>query len=328
MNYEKIRLNKTIYIIIVLTIALIATITVSATSKIKSKEVSYNNENSHLSSTNVQNAIYELYINNCQDSSDKIGDYITIQPTTNQYTIESKYTGYTDSEEIIYPSELTLWRIIKQNDDGTYDAIADEASSTQVTFKGTVGYQSYVYYLNKLASLYENPKYTTGSRYFGFNNQVEFISDTHVFDGTSNDVEWKRSAQEIDNFESYEYLGIGDTKSQQDINLVNETYQTLDANIHNSNSIANYWVASRKYTYVSYRGLSLYYEVEMIKFANNKSTKTIFPLREYQETIYNSNTPTWTDEQVSSYLRPIITISSKLTPIGGTGTKEDAYIYE
>ena len=70
MNYEKIRLNKTIYIIIVLTIALIATITVSATSKIKSKEVSYNNENSHLSSTNVQNAIYELYINNCQDSSD------------------------------------------------------------------------------------------------------------------------------------------------------------------------------------------------------------------------------------------------------------------
>ena len=41
----------------------------------------------------------------------KLGDYISYKPSRASFTVEKKDTGYRD-DQIINPSELTLWRVI------------------------------------------------------------------------------------------------------------------------------------------------------------------------------------------------------------------------
>lgn len=51
----------------------------------------------------------------------KIGDYISMTPTSTSYTISKDLTGYSHDQKI-NPSELKLWRIIRKNLDGSIDS--------------------------------------------------------------------------------------------------------------------------------------------------------------------------------------------------------------
>ena len=151
-------------------------------------ELVYDNSSSGLSSVNVQNALDEVYSKICPDnyvclkkkSTLALGDYVQMTPTKSSYTTDTSKTGYT-STQTINPQELNLWRVIKINDDGTVEMISEHVSSTAVYFQGQTGYQNLVGYLNVLASQYENSTYTKGSRYFGYNGQTEYITDTSKF---------------------------------------------------------------------------------------------------------------------------------------------------
>ena len=306
-------------------------ITVGATSLITSREVSYNNNTSNLDSENVQDAIDELWINNgCASSSGgsnsgtsfKVGDYISMTPTISSYTTEPKYTGY-DTPETITPTELNLWRVIRVNSDGTIDAVSEYASSTNVTFKGKTGYQSFVGYLNILASKYENRKYTVGSRIMGYNGQTDFISDTSYFDGTSTKAvtDW---ASSISGTPAEEYLGRGDELYTTDYELVKAAYGGTSNRYAIAKKVGTsyfslYWLGSRMYRHV-FRYSSPIHHQFTGAYVGAGGDKGNDCLR-----YYRSDSDWGDSDDGSSALRPIITLRSGLTATGN-GTSDNPYV--
>ena len=233
---------------------------VYAASKYTSKSVYYNNENSSLSSDDVQGAIDELSEkakklsnNGCpsgyacleKKTTLALGDYVKMTPTKSSYTIDRSKTGYT-STQTIKPQELNLWRVIKINGDGTVEMISEHVSSKVVYFQGRTGYQNFVGYLNVLASQYENSTYTKGSRYFGYNGQTKYITNTSKF---VHPAPWTCSTGGSCN--PVESQGGGDTLYTTDYNLVNTALGTRVATTPNSTSGSYYWMASRYYVYSS-----------------------------------------------------------------------------
>ena len=238
---------------------LLTGISVAAATKYKSNTVFYNNSNSTLTSGDVQGAIDELntkisnsttcpngYVCLTKKDTLAVGDYVKMTPTKSSYTTDTSKTGY-DSTQTINPQELNLWRVISLNSDGTVDLISEHVSTTNVYFKGKTGYQNFVGYLNVLASQYENSTYTKGSRYFGYNGQTEYITDTSKF---TNPAPWTCSTGESCN--PVERQGGGDTLYQKDYDLVENAIGTLDAT-QVSGSSSDYWIASRYYFYSTSR---------------------------------------------------------------------------
>ena len=238
---------------------LIPIISVWAVNKYRAEDVFYDNEDSNLSSANVQGAVDELsdkykkiygsgtscpdgYVCLQKKNTLALGDYVKMTPTKSRYTTDTSKTGYT-STQTINPQELNLWRVIKLNDDGTVEMISEHVSSTAIYFKGQTGYQNLVGYLNVLASQYENSTYTKGSRYFGYNGQTEYITDTSKF---TKPAPWKSSTGSS----TVESQGGGDTLYTTDYNLINAVLGTRIA-IKPGGSSASYWIASRYYDYSS-----------------------------------------------------------------------------
>ncbi len=280
----------------------------------QSNIVSYNSASSNLTSSNVQAAIDELATNYAALSScpsDKycvakkstlaLGDYILYTPSKTSYTTDKSYTGR-DGVQTIYPNELTLWRVLSLNQDGTVDIISEDVSSSAICFAGKTGYQNLVGYLNVLASQYENSTYTAGSRYFGYSGQTEFITDTTYFvypqpwtcstGGTCN--------PDPDDYEAY---GGGDTAYLTDFNLVNSFI--------GGKRKRSYWIASRYYMRQS---ATLYDWIGRILKSGDGLLGEVI--------IYRGNRGNFTSFSDScSYLRPIVTLKSTLS-YSGLGTEE------
>ena len=100
-----------------------------------------------------------------------------MKPTSTSYSITSSMTGCVSGlsssycngingePQTINPSELTLWRVIKKNSDGTVDVVSDKVSSKAVYFYGRTGYQNFVGSLNTIAAQYTNSDYVQSTRY-------------------------------------------------------------------------------------------------------------------------------------------------------------------
>ncbi|MDD5827030.1 MAG: hypothetical protein PUD25_04605 [Bacilli bacterium] len=272
-------------------------------------ELVYDNSSSGLSSVNVQNALDEVYSKICPDnyvcfkkkSTLALGDYVQMTPTKSSYTTDTSKTGYT-STQTINPQELNLWRVIKINDDGTVEMISEHVSSTAVYFQGQTGYQNLVGYLNVLASQYENSTYTKGSRYFGYNGQTEYITDTSKF---VNPAPWTSSTGSS----TVESQGGGDTLYATDYNLVNTVLATKVATKPNSASGSDYWMASRDYYYSSSTSYGWYGRSVDASGANN----IIY--------LYRYSSSSFSTDNDSNSLRPIVVLKSGLKYYG-VGTED------
>ena len=272
-------------------------------------ELVYDNSSSGLSSVNVQNALDEVYSKICPDnyvclkkkSTLALGDYVQMTPTKSSYTTDTSKTGYT-STQTINPQELNLWRVIKINDDGTVEMISEHVSSTAVYFQGQTGYQNLVGYLNVLASQYENSTYTKGSRYFGYNGQTEYITDTSKF---VNPAPWTSSTGSS----TVESQGGGDTLYVTDSNLVHTVLATKVATKPNRASGSSYWMASRDYYYYSSTSYGWYGNSVDASGANN-----INYLYRYSSSSFNSGSNSYS-------LRPIVVLKSGLKYYG-VGTED------
>ena len=273
-------------------------------------DLTYDNSKSGLSSTNVQDALNELYGKSCPEgyvclkkkNTLALGDYVKMTPTKSSYTTDASKTGYT-STQTINPQELNLWRVIKLNDDGTVEMISEHVSSTYVYFSGQTGYQNLVGYLNVLASQYENSTYTKGSRYFGYNGQTEYITDTSKF---TNPAPWTCSTGESCN--PTESQGGGDELYTTDYNLINTVLGTRIATKPNGSS-AYYWMASRRYYYSS--STYYYWEDRLV----SKSGSLL------ENILYRYGSSSFITSSDSNSLRPILTLKSGLK-YSGMGTKE------
>ena len=276
--------------------------------------VHYDNSNATLSSTNVQGAIDELAneyaaLTTCpsnkiciaKKSTLALGDYVSYTPSTSSYTTDTTYTGYTGTQTI-NPSELSLWRVLSINADGTVDIISENVSSTDVYFSGQTGYQNFVGYLNVLASQYENSTYTVGSRHFGYNGQTPYITDTTYF---VNPAPWTCStgdncSPDPDDYEAY---GGGDTLYTGDYDLVNTVLGTRIAT-NPSGTATIYWMASRYYTYSSSSSYSWYGRI--VDTSGSIGYNALYYYYGSSFTTYNN----------SYALRPIVTLKSGLSYYG------------
>ena len=97
-------------------------------------------------------------------STVNVGDYIYLKPTSTSYTISSSMTGYSRSQTI-NPSELSVWRVIQKNSDGTVDVISDKVSSSSIAFYGWTGHTSLESSLNIIASQYTNSNFVQSTRH-------------------------------------------------------------------------------------------------------------------------------------------------------------------
>ena len=277
-------------------------------------DLTYDNTSSGLTSTNVQDALDELYkYKECpkkfvcikKKNTLAVGDYVKMTPTKSSYTTDTSKTGY-GSTQTINPQELNLWRVISLNSDGTVDVISEHISTTNVYFKGKTGYQNFVGYLNVLASQYENSTYTKGSRYFGYNGQTEYITDTSKF---TNPAPWTCSTGESCN--PVESQGGGDTLYQKDYDLVKNAIGTLKATQVDGSSFG-YWIASRYYSYYSATDYDLAGRVI-----------SSWDILDYYR-LYSYNGSSFYMDIIGNALRPIVTLKSGLK-YSGLGTAEDPY---
>ena len=233
-----------------------------------------------------------------------LGDYVKMTPTKSSYTTDASMTGYTETQTI-NPQELNLWRVISLNSDGTVELISEHVSTNGIYFYDKIGYQNFVGYLNVLASQYENSTYTKGSRYFGYNGQTEYITDTSKF---TNPVPWTCSTGESCN--PVESQGGGDELYQKDYDLVKNAIGTLEATKVDGSSF-DYWIASRYYSYDGATDYGLYGRV-----IESWGNLDYYPLYRYISSF---------GESIANYaLRTIVTLKSGLK-YSGTCTEEDPY---
>ena len=259
---------------------------------------SYDNSKTGLNCSDVQCAIDTLAEN--VSGMISLGDYVSLTPTKSSYSTDTTMTGYTSSQTI-YPKELNLWRVIKLNDDGTVEMISEHVSSVEVYFRGQTGYQNFVGYLNVLASQYENSTYTKGSRYFGYNGQTEYITDTSKF---TNPAPWTSSTADNSN----EASGGGDTLYTTDYNLINTVLGTRVA-AKSGGSSASYWIASRYYNYFS----STRYDWNG-RYVNPSGSSN-------SSILYYYNSSSFRVSNVNNSLRPIVVLKSGLQ-YEGVGTED------
>ena len=302
---------------------------------VASSAVSYDNSTSGTSATTVKAALDELYtkaieninvndVNFGMKSEDYVtgdctappfneGDYIRLTPTKTSFKIPKSLTGYT-SVQTINPSELTLWRVIKKNSCNV-EVVSEYTSSTTVSFRGTTGYRNFVGTLNIIASAYENPTYTVGSRMMGYDGQSEFMSNPSVFDGTTNTAPSTTTTLTLTSGTGQEYSGgvLGDTLYLKDYLLVKNVYGNVIANKVGTSTATSYWLSSRSFIY----GSAAYFRFDgrCVYASGGLGTNNL---------LYFSSG--WYDVARSYSVRPILTLKSGVRIASGSGTSDSPYV--
>lgn len=314
----------------------------AATIMYASNEVSYDNSVSGLQAVNVQEALDELY-SLCLPESEgrsgkaapvtgsskrlKVGDYFTMKADKDNFGIDVNITGYS-SDQTIKPSELSLWRVIKVNDNGTVEAISEYVSSDEVYFKGILGYANFVGGLQTIAKEYKKDGYTSSIRIMGYDKQSLKIEDRSSFDGSKSSEMFESKDPTSGNGEEYSDGVDGDTLYLKDYLLVSELYKEdnnkdnycesgVCAYKVNTEKKVKYWLSSRARAKSSEKNYS-YYTGRSINDDGELVREDLF--RGYSLT--NDN---WSDYSSSSYLRPIVTLYSKVKIASGLGTKGKPY---
>ena len=239
-----------------------------------------------------------------------VGDYIRYTPILKNYAITSTQTGH-DQDQIINPSELILWRVIRKNSDGSIDLVSEYTSSNAVRIGGKEGYKNYIGTLNRIANSYETPGITDSSRYMGYDGQTEFITDETALNSTT--VPWS-SSSDINNSvkgSERERLGGGEELSITDIEMVKaacgntlKTYR-VDA----TSTEAKYWIATRRFHYTNDNQWEF-----NARYVDPKDDTY------YGVHLYNYNEGL-NDVFYTSFLRPIVTLKSGIQASSGDGTK-------
>ena len=245
-------------------------------------------------------------------------------PKSTSYAITTDMTGcLSTSSKIdmvncpktqpINPSELNLWRVIKKNDDQTYDLVSHYVSNKAIYVRISTGFTKLVETLNKISAQYTDEKNIVKTRHMGFDGQIEVLTSfLQALPPTTEDN------------------GKGDTGYLTDTNLVSSVYNTLQASTPNKpNVFSPYWLPSRSYAYGSESSRNITGYLYYGKFINE--TGTISNTFLYGKgTCYNTpgGTVNCTTGNVSAALsiRPIVTLNKDFLVTDGDGSFDTPYI--
>lgn len=255
----------------------------------------------------------------------KVGDLVKIIPPVTSVRLDgvkSGYSTYNSTSTYLNPNELMYWRVIRKNTNGTVDVVSEYASSVNVYFSGTIGYQYFIEYLIELTSYYENPAYTIGSRYMGYYGQYKILYRTGAFDGSKNTRPWTASTSSSTNDGG---LGAGDIYYSYDYDLVKAAYTGTTTYGTNSSGTAkvyqvgtttatNYWLASRYYAYYSSTSFDF-------------SGRAVDTSGDVAYAILCNYASGWSYYSQGFALRPILTLKADVNAISGDGKSEaTAYV--
>ena len=274
---------------------------------------------------------------NAFERSTMLGSYISMVPDSSSYVIPASTTGYevssTPTDQTITPNELTLWRVIRVNSDGSMDAVSEYVSSTSVFFRGTTGFANYVNELQTISQQYAKTGYTIATRIVGYDGQSLTISDTSDFDGTYNPTDNPEvsppSTTSMDSpttgtGQEYGQGVLGDSLYLKDYQLLSDVYST-DTTTYGSTGLvaykvdapstaADYWIASRLYYYDDDSGFS---------FSGRTITSSgILGGSVFRYYGYGF----WGSFEGSASIRPVITLKSGVEFTGGNGFKTSPYV--
>ena len=282
-------------------------VNVIAATYFPSNDVTYDNDTSGLSSTNVQGAIDELY-KTCKGIISVGGkDIETVTSGDGLYEDEyedGKYTykGVNPNNYVTFNNEKAGWRIISINSDGTIKIMRDASI-------GNIAWDtSNVYNWNRPATLntYLNEDYynnltstaqsqiVTATYYVGTierdnNDMQDQISDEK---GTTSNV--KVALPTVS-----EYIRAGSNKVQcGTLSLNNSNYYSTCQNSDWMYNSSNWWTLSPDFS----------------------NSINVFNVSGYVGGSYSSYT--------NNGVRPTVTLSSEVKITGGTGTQSDPYIIE
>ena len=264
-----------------------------------------------------------------------LGDYFTLVPDDASYTVLGADTGY--SEDLVYnPRELTLWRVVGRNNNGTYDAVSEYYSSIDIAFDGVTGYKNFVGVLQEAASHYEKEGYTVGSRAFGYDGQTLRITDD---DGIAGEVElddhWGTPELKTGTGQEYDGGVKGDNLYLKDTQMVSQFYRTyydyglMSEPVNDAVSSKCYWVASRYYwRYPINPGYSIggsHFNIRYIYQSYNNDSENS-TMGSY--IMYAPNASMDPADYAGCGIRPIITLKSDVVIADGTGNISDPYVFE
>ena len=242
----------------------------------------------------------------------EVGDYFEIIPDAVTYEIPSVLTGY-ESNQIIKPKELNLWRTISKNNDGTIDLVSEYVSSDKVYFRGIRGYANFVGAMQTIAQSYKKEGYTLGMRMMGYDGQTLTIEDTSRFDGTNNHYPSMNPTLNPTSGTGYENSGgvLGDTYYLKDYLLVKDVYGNIAAQKVDTTTSTAYWLTSRKYDY-KFSG----------EFTFNVRMTTMGYI--FDDPLRSCDDGNWKNFSVGYSIRPIITVIPDDFN-SGNGTKSNPY---
>ena len=261
----------------------------------------------------------------------KLGDYVTYVPTTTSYTPNATLTGCNGTTacgtiEPLNPSELTSWRVLKINNDGTIDIVSTNVSNQLIHFYGKTGFINYVKVLNEASIAYRNYTYASKTRAFGYNGQTQQITNTTKL--TSTTAPWTYSYTSNDSNEAY---GGGDIMYLDDINQMNLAGISLNAS-NKSGTDESYLIASRLYTYSHsdyLKSTNWTFSIRYITTINPTIIQQGSYAVPYQHSTDCENCTKINYSEgnfhVSGYFRPIVTLKSRIA-VTGSGTASDPYV--
>ena len=231
------------------------------------------------------------------------------------FTMVPDASTYSNDHSTITPNELTLWRVINKNNDGTIEAVSEYVSSNTLYFTKAKGYTELVQELQNAAAAYAKNGYTVATRMMGFDGQTLTIANDSSYNGTTGSALEIASTPNPLTGTGEEYFGGvgGDTLYLKDIQLVGNVYGSDTATygntglkaykVNNTSTAAEYWLASRYYYY----GSSTYCHLGG-RFIN---TSGVLSKADFRELSYS-----WDNGYKVAAVRPIITLSSNINLIG------------
>lgn len=307
-------------------------ISVSAATLIASNNVTYNNSNT--SAKDVKSALDELYNKSTLSNLVKPGDYIQMTPDSTSYTISKDLTGYT-ADQTINPSELSLWRVLKVNEDGSIDLTSEYLSSKKITIQGYKGFLNYSTVLSNLSSAYRT-KYTYKTRAFGGNplsdecensgslqdmwglcdNIVSTISSCSKFTGSC--------SLSLNEWEKYFNM----TAAHYDALLISDALKTTAAKVYGQTYRGDYFYLLERYGYSeasrNVHGYIYYVQADEDYFFDTEEILHVYGTVDEIKSCFPSES--CSGNSYSAYIRPIITLNPNITEFTGKGTASEPYV--